>query len=75
MKEGYEDLSVICPIYKKEVKINSYTQRISCQGWDENTTISVTFGSSAMYKNHKYSYCKGNFVKCPVFKLLENSEK
>lgn len=59
---------VKCPYYKREER--KPQKKIVCEGVLERTSLHQMFETVPDLKNHKDSFCKGDYNKCPIAEAL-----
>ena len=68
MKHGkYADEDVVCPFYKHQD-----TYRVSCEGIQKNSSVSLSFALPQERKQHCKEYCNSmdGYHLCPISKML-----
>ncbi len=59
----------VCPYYRSEER-----QVVFCDGITDGSVIHLAFANYTDCKNHKESMCKGDYMKCPIVRMLQDNE-
>lgn len=54
-----------CPYYRREER-----QKILCEGVQDGTSIHLVFGSVPSMKGYTKCFCKGDYNRCLLAKML-----
>ena len=66
----YSSVKSVCPYYKSESR-----QVIYCNGVCEGNAIHLAFANASEYIAYKKTFCRDNYERCPVARMLDNVEK
>ncbi len=61
----YISVKAVCPYYEHESR-----QMIDCTGPFRDTVTHITFASASNAYEYKKNYCRADFKKCPIYKML-----
>lgn len=61
----WSEADVKCPFYKKDSREE---RSISCEGFDQGSTVVTKFKNLGLRENHMGCYCVGRFQLCPIYK-------
>lgn len=67
MAKYYISSKTLCPFYKHE---NRFV--IFCQGIKEESVLHLAFPSPSSCVEFKSCYCRKDYTKCPIYKMLNN---
>lgn len=56
---------VKCPFYKRDSR---QERSISCEGFDQGSTVETRFKNLELREKHMGCYCAGRFQLCPIYK-------
>ena len=56
---------VKCPFYKMDSR---QERSISCEGFDEGSTVETRFKNLGLREKHMGCYCVSRFELCPIYK-------
>lgn len=62
---------VKCPFYKKDSR---QERSISCEGFDEGSTVETRFKNLELREKHMGRFCVGHFQSCPIYKSTYDSK-
>lgn len=65
MGKRYKDAGARCPYYCSEAP-----SKIYCSGVTEGNWIHMAWGDDKQRKEYKRCFCKGEYLRCPVAKML-----
>jgi hypothetical protein len=65
----YASVKAVCPYYKNESR-----QVIYCTGLCEGNVIHLAFANASECIAYKKLFCRDNYERCPVAKMLEEVE-
>ena len=54
-----------CPFYKRDSR---QERSISCEGFDQGSTVETRFKNLELREKHMGCYCAGRFQLCPIYK-------
>lgn len=58
--------NVICPHY-----LHHAQQDIHCESWEPGRVHRYTFSSYREYKDFQDKYCKGDYERCGIYRMIE----
>ena len=61
----WSEADVKCPFYKKDSRQG---RSISCEGFDQGSTVETRFKNLELREKHMGCYCAGRFQLCPIYK-------
>ena len=68
MRTGYDSKYVVCPFYRR-----NDTNRICCEGVEDNNTINLVFGSSREMIEYEKCFCDDMdfHQECLLYQMLK----
>lgn len=62
---------VRCPFYRSD---NREARSISCEGFDQDSTVQTRFKNLALREKHMGRYCVAAYEACPLYKSTFESK-